>query len=168
MDVFEVESSVRGHHVYMQEWTPFIGEKLECQREETNEQDPYAVAIVKRTAGRRTKVVGRVPRRISAACSLFLQRSGNIDCTITGARHHSSDLPQGGLEVPCTLRFSISASVANRFLFHYLLNVEFAVWSSLTDKEGTFVGKAAGGFFTEKYFNNAISSTTGCHVLRTT
>ena len=52
MDVFEVEGSVHGHHVYMQEWRPFIGEKLECQREEMNEQDPYAVAIVKRTAGR--------------------------------------------------------------------------------------------------------------------
>ena len=73
MDVLEVESSMRGHHVYMQEWTPFIGEKLECQREEANEQDPYAVATVKRTAGHRTKVVGHVPRRISAACSLFLQ-----------------------------------------------------------------------------------------------
>ena len=48
MDVFEVESSVCGHHVYMQEWTPFIGEKLECQRGEATEQDPNVVAIVKR------------------------------------------------------------------------------------------------------------------------
>ena len=111
MDVLEVESSVCGHHVYMQEWTPFIGEKLECQREEANEQDPYAVAIVKRTAGRRTKVVGHVPRRILAACSLFLQRSGNIKCTITGARCDSSDLPQGGLEVPCILHFSGDAKL---------------------------------------------------------
>ena len=31
--------------------TPFIGEKLECQKEGANELDPYAVAIVKRTAG---------------------------------------------------------------------------------------------------------------------
>jgi len=38
---------MHGHHVYMQEWTPFIEEKLECQREETNEQDPYAVVIAK-------------------------------------------------------------------------------------------------------------------------
>ena len=30
--------------------TPFIGEKLECQREEANEQDPYTAVIVKRTA----------------------------------------------------------------------------------------------------------------------
>ena len=52
--------------MYMQEWTPFIGEH---QRDEANEQDPYAVAIVKRTAGCRTKVVGHMPSRISAACS---------------------------------------------------------------------------------------------------
>ena len=30
--------------------TPFIGEKLGCQREEANEQDPYTAVIVKRTA----------------------------------------------------------------------------------------------------------------------
>ena len=66
----------------MQEWTPFVGAKLECQREETNEQDPHVVVMRKRTAGCRTKVVGHVPRRISAACTLFLQRSGNVNCTI--------------------------------------------------------------------------------------
>ena len=32
--------------------------------------------------------------------------SGNIECTITEARCCSSNLPQGGLKVPCTLRFS--------------------------------------------------------------
>ena len=37
---------------------------------------------------------------------LFLQRSGNIKCTITGARCCSSVLLQDGLEIPCTLRFS--------------------------------------------------------------
>ena len=38
----------------------FVGEKLECQREEANEQDPYpyAVAIVKQAAGWRTQGVG--------------------------------------------------------------------------------------------------------------
>ena len=66
MDVFAAESSMHGHHIYMQEWTPFIGEKLECQREEVNEQDPYAVVIVTRTAAYRTKVVGHVPKNISS------------------------------------------------------------------------------------------------------
>ena len=35
----------------MQKWTPFGIEKLQCQREEANEQNPYAVAIVKSTVG---------------------------------------------------------------------------------------------------------------------
>ena len=43
---------------------------VECQREEANEQDPNAVAMVKRTAGHRTKVVAHVPREISAACTV--------------------------------------------------------------------------------------------------
>ncbi len=45
--------------------------------------------------------VGHVPRKISAACLLFLQRFGHINCIITGSRRYSEDLPQGGLEIPC-------------------------------------------------------------------
>ena len=37
-------------------------------RVEANGQNPYAEAIVKRTAGCRTKVIGHMPRRLSAAC----------------------------------------------------------------------------------------------------
>ena len=46
---------------------PFIGEP-NCQREEANEQDPYAVAIVKRNSWAQGSwpKVGHVPR-ISAA-----------------------------------------------------------------------------------------------------
>ena len=89
----------------------FIGEKLKCQQEEANEQDPYAVVIVKEQLGIKPRyVVGQVPRRILVACSLFLQRSGNFACIITGIRHYSSNLPQGGLEVPCTL---VNSSLRN-------------------------------------------------------
>ena len=54
-------------------------------------------------------LVGHVPRNISVACSAFLRRGGIITCTITGARQYSSDLPQGGLEIPCRLTFSASS-----------------------------------------------------------
>ena len=37
---------------------------------------------------------------------MFLGKSGSsITCKVTGSRRYSSDLPQGGLEVPCTLEF---------------------------------------------------------------
>ena len=38
-----------------------------CVRERTNTENPYAVAVIRRSA-----VVGHVPRKMSAACALFL------------------------------------------------------------------------------------------------
>jgi len=64
-----VDSCVRGFHVYKDIWTPDTGEVLSCEREDGNPMDPYAVAIQ-----RGSEVIGHVPRLISAACSLFMQR----------------------------------------------------------------------------------------------
>ena len=36
---------------------------------------------------------------------MFLRRGGAIRCTVTGARRYSADLQQGGLEIPCILKF---------------------------------------------------------------
>ena len=105
MEVFEAESCVRGHHVFCSIWrprigSPRIGKQLTCKRELDNAQDVHAVAVMHEAA-----IVGHVPRTISAACSLFLQRKGTICCTISGSRHFPAVLPQGGLEVPCVLKF---------------------------------------------------------------
>ena len=100
METYEVESCVRGYHIYKTTWNPALGEELDCQREHGNAQDRYAVAVKCRHT-----TVGHIPRKISAACSIFLSRSGNIRCKITGTRRFSTDLPQGGLEVPCMLTF---------------------------------------------------------------
>ena len=51
-------------------------------------------------------LVGHEPRRILSSCSIFIRRSGSIKCSITGSRCYSSDLPQGGLEIPCILIFT--------------------------------------------------------------
>ena len=63
-------------------------------------QDPYAVAIIKNDG-----IVGHVPRKMSAMCSLFLRKGGTIMCSITGPRQYSADLVQGGMEVPCIYDF---------------------------------------------------------------
>ena len=42
---FETDSSVRVFHVYQDNWTPVIGEQLNCEREEENPRDRYAVVI---------------------------------------------------------------------------------------------------------------------------
>ena len=44
-----------------------------------------------------TTIVGHVPQKVLAACSLFLRGGGSIDCVVTGERFYSRDLAQGGL-----------------------------------------------------------------------
>ena len=43
----EIQSTVRGHHIYKAIWTPVIGEELTVVPEEGNDHDPHAVAILK-------------------------------------------------------------------------------------------------------------------------
>ena len=42
----ERECYVRGYHVYIDVWDAAIGEELDCQREPSNANDRYAVAVV--------------------------------------------------------------------------------------------------------------------------
>ena len=77
-----------------------MDEVLECVRELHNSEDRYAIAV-KRSG----TIVGHLPDRISKVCSLFLRRGGELTCRVSGPRRYYSDMPQGGLEVPCVLRF---------------------------------------------------------------
>ena len=103
MPVFALSSMVRGYHVYKVIWDADEGEILDCVRETTNHHDPYAVAVSKNGIA-----VGHVPRKISPLCSLFIRRGrgGTISCRVDGSRRRSWDLPQGGMEIPCTLTFT--------------------------------------------------------------
>lgn len=84
-------------HVYKDHWAPAVGEELRCQREIRNMADQYAVAVIKEEVESGTSdhaVVGHLPRKISAACSLFI--GGSIMCVVMSSRRYSRDLPQGG------------------------------------------------------------------------
>ena len=106
MDTHAVDSCVRGFQVYSDRWTPALGEILVCEIEDGNASDSYAVSIKKGS-----EIIGHVPRKISAACHLFLGFGGSLSCIITDAhRRYSSDLPQGGLEIPCKLVFESTMS----------------------------------------------------------
>ena len=96
----EKPSSIRGYHIYKDIWEAAIGEVLKCERERGNNKDRYAIAVKKDEI-----IIGHLPRRISRVCSLFLRRGGTIVCRVTGRRRYSRDLPQGGLEIPCSLLF---------------------------------------------------------------
>ena len=74
----------RGHHVYKEVWMPIIGEVLQCEKEEGNSHDLYAVAVKKLDS-----IVGYVSHTISTLCNLFLYRGGSITCTVTGTERFS-------------------------------------------------------------------------------
>ena len=99
IDSFELSSYIRGHHVYKDVWTPYIGEELVVKREIGNRHDEFAVAVEKDE-----EIVGHLPHRMCRIVSYFLNYSGNIaSCTITGQR-----INRGvglGVEVPCTYKF---------------------------------------------------------------
>ena len=78
-----------------------IGEVLDCERELGNAKDRYTVAVKKDAT-----VIGHLPRKISRVSSLFLRQGGSVQCTVTGRRRYSFDLPQGGLEIPCLVKFT--------------------------------------------------------------
>ena len=73
-----VDSCIQGHHIFKNIWTPAMGKQLPCRREIGNNKDWYAVAIL-----RDCTMVVHVPRKISTACALFLQREGSIHCIVT-------------------------------------------------------------------------------------
>ena len=92
-DRYSFNSFVRGHHVYKDEWTPTVGESLNCVREPLNEKDM-----------RDDKVVGHVPLSYSRCVSQFLEiSSSTVTCTVTGKRVNGGG--GYGLEVPCQYSF---------------------------------------------------------------
>ena len=84
--------------MYKDRWDAAIGEVLACEKEPHNVEDRYAVAVRKDEA-----IIGHLPRNLSRVYSLFIRQGGSIECIVTGARRYSTDLPQGGLEIPCLL-----------------------------------------------------------------
>ena len=97
---FACKSAVRGYHIYQEIWEASCGQTFPCLWEEGNPFDLFAMSAVR--AG---SIIGHMPKKISAACSLFLQNRGSIECTVTGSWWYSRDLVKGGLEVPCKLTF---------------------------------------------------------------
>ena len=102
--VYEKESVVRGHHIYKASWTPNIGEELSVKREDDNQHDNHAVAVMKNG-----KIVGHVPRSISRVSWYFLSHGGDITCRITGKRKLGV-----GLEVPCVYLYAGSVRMTRK------------------------------------------------------
>ena len=98
-DHYSLNSFVCGHHVYKDEWTPTVGESLNCVREPLNEKEKNKVAVM-----RDDKVVGHMPLFYSHCVSQCLEISSNtVTCMVTGKRVNWGG--GYGLEVPCQYSF---------------------------------------------------------------
>ena len=78
---FELSSCIRGHHIYQHIWESEVGETWVCEKEPSNVNDRYAVAVK-----RDGVIVGHLPQKISRLCSLFFLRGVSINCTVVGRR----------------------------------------------------------------------------------
>ena len=101
MEELTISSCIRGYHIYRSVWSPPVGEEYTCNRELENISDRYALAVTNMIG----ETIGHIPRKISKFCAIFLRNGGSIQCSIAGDKRYSEYLPQGGLEVPCTLHF---------------------------------------------------------------
>ena len=106
---FAVESMIHSFHEYKYIWeNPNVEDYLSCKRKIGNPHDTHAVAIKGSVGGDTTgavTTVGHIPRKISVIRSIFIRRGGSVTCVVNGSHHHSADLPQGRLEIPCILQF---------------------------------------------------------------
>ena len=70
-------------------------------------------------------VIGHVTQKISAVCSIFIQRGGSLTCIIINShRQHPADLPQSGLQIPCKLEFKCD-SANNNYMKIILVKFKF-------------------------------------------
>ena len=92
MTTQSITSWVTGHHIYKRQWTPEIGDLLECRREATNRYDRWAVAVY-----RCERIVGHVPRDLSRQFTAHLTAGRKISAQVIGKRENKR---RRGLEVP--------------------------------------------------------------------
>ena len=134
MEEFKKASCIWCFHVYQDNWTPILGERLVCKYEPGNARDRYAVAVYKTG----DEIVGHLPRNISTMCWIFIRCGGIIYCTVSGRWQYSRDLPQGGMETQKNYwkSFAIGANLRKPWTFstsndlHYTVYVHH--WNSLT------------------------------------
>ena len=79
----EVQSVVRGHHVYKCVWTPVTGKELTVIPEDNNDHDSHAVVVMKDG-----EAIGHVPSPSQLTCNMWSDY-GNYHITRGGCEYYS-------------------------------------------------------------------------------
>ena len=104
---YEMESEIRGYHVYGSSWKPKIGDLFLTDGEVSNEDDKFAVAVYEELGIDGKRIVGHLPVEFSRIAAYFIENGGEISCKVTGKRKHSKG-PRGGMAIPCKLCWTSS------------------------------------------------------------
>ena len=96
---FSAACCIRGCHIFnWAQWTAEIRSILTSEPEKRPGalvEDRYAIAIISNN-----QTVGHVPKFLSKLTFFFLKHGGTLTVKVTGERRYSSDLAQGGMEIP--------------------------------------------------------------------
>ena len=98
---------VRGYYIFKSFWDALIGSILSAKHEDDPQSlvhDKYAIALI----NSESVTVGHLPKFMSKLAQLFVKYARKIRCEITGSKKCSSDLEQGGLEIPAKIIFQNS------------------------------------------------------------
>ena len=93
-----ITSCVRGYHIYNWVRTATVGEMLRCARKAGIVVDGYAVSMLKNH-----NIVGHLRNKVPKFVLFFFQCGSSISCEVARVRRYSTDLQQGGIEVPFIL-----------------------------------------------------------------
>ena len=102
-----IPCAVRGFHYYRGYWTPYLGEELICQHDDSNHFDVFAIKICYQKNG---GTYGHLPKEISRATKFLIDRGALVFVEVSSNHYRYSPLVQGGLEIPC--RLSVKLAVA--------------------------------------------------------
>ena len=78
-----MENEIRGCHVYGSSWKPKIGDFLLTDREVSNEDYKFAVAVYDQLGIDGKKIVGHLPVEFSRIVAYFIENGGEISCQVT-------------------------------------------------------------------------------------
>ena len=99
---------VCGCHIFKSFCDAPIGSVLSSKHEDDPQSlfyDKYAIALI----NSELVAVGHLPKFVSKLTHFFVKHAGKIRCEITGSKRYSSDLEQGGLEIPAKIIFQNSS-----------------------------------------------------------
>ena len=105
--VFVVSCCVRGYHIFKPFWDAPIGSILSAKHYDDPQSlvhDNYHIALI----NSESVTVGHLSKFMSKLAHIFVKQAGKIRCEITGSKRYSSDLDQGGLEIPAKIMFQSS------------------------------------------------------------